>query len=334
MIVGFIVVGLALFVEFTFGPPFWVHMSSLGPARAHPRDRSSPPPEGPDDRPAIQAPGGRGPDRRDVSAVAPGQGAPDAAGDRSGGWRRLIVLAIAALIAFVILVGLGVWQLERLAWKEALIARVEAGLASRPGCRARPGCVGLARSERRSSTSRSTLRGRLRSYEGDPCRPHADRPEGARSAVSAIRCSRRFGRTQGWWVYVNRGFVPRENEDPATRKAGQIEGEMTVVGLLRAVGSRSWFTPADDSRRATNGSRATPLCSPPRQVCRRDDGRALSHRRPLRPGSSGRPAAGRRDLVSFPNNHLQYALTWFGLAAVLLGVFAAFVMRRSKEGSP
>ena len=53
----------------------------------------------------------------------------------------------------------------------------------------------------------------------------------------------------GWIVYVNRGFVPKEKTDPASRKAGQIEGETTVTGLLRAPHRRSWFMPGDDAAR-------------------------------------------------------------------------------------
>ncbi len=115
--------------------------------------------------------------------------------------------------------------------------------------------------------------------------------------------------------------------------AGQIEGETTVVGLLRGVGSRSWFTPGDDIAGNEWFSRDPALFAAAAGLPAGEVAPYLVDARfdPDLPG--GLPQGG-ETLVSFPNNHLQYALTWFGLAAVLLGVFAAFVMRRSKEGSP
>ena len=263
-----------------------------------------------------------------MSAPPPGQGTPDTDGEKAGGWQRLIVPAILAGIAFVILVGLGIWQLERLSWKEALIARVEAGLAADPV--AAPGpetwpAVDLSEVE-------------YEPLEAAGVFDHSKEihvvytltgPKGPLGGLG-YQVFTPLRTDGGWWVYVNRGFVPRENKDPTTRSAGQIEGETSMVGLLRAPGVRSWFTPGDDvpgnewfSRdpalyAAASGLPADTVA--PYLIDARFD--------PELPG--GLPQGG-ETIVSFPNNHLQYAVTWFGLAAVLVAVFAAFTLRRLRE---
>ena len=329
MIVGFIVVGLALFVEFSLRTAVLGAHPPLGAARAHPRHRPSPAVEGTDDRPAIQAPGGRGADRRGVSAPPPGQGTPDTDGEKAGGWQRLIVPAILAGIAFVILVGLGIWQLERLAWKEALIARVEAGLAAdpvaAPGPEAWP-AVDLSEVE-------------YQPLEAAGVFDHSKEihvvytltgPKGPLGGLG-YQVFTPLRTDGGWWVYVNRGFVPRENKDPTTRSTGQIEGETTHGWAPSRAGQRD-----PGSRRATmspetNGSRATRNCTPRRRDCRRTTVAPYLIDARFDPELPGGLPQGGETIVSFPNNHLQYAVTWFGLAAVLVAVFAAFTLRRLRE---
>ena len=140
-----------------------------------------------------------------------------------------------------------------------------------------------------------------------------------------------FRTDAGWWVYVNRGFVPRENEDPATRSAGQIEGETDgdrAASRARAAGPGS--RPATMSP-AMPGSRATRRCSPRRRACRPDAVAPYIIDARFDPDLPGGLPQGGETIVSFPNNHLQYALTWFGLAAVLAGVFVAFAVKRLRE---
>jgi surfeit locus 1 family protein len=137
---------------------------------------------------------------------------------------------------------------------------------------------------------------------------------------------------EGWIAYVNRGFVPQDKTDPASRKADQIDGETTVTGLLRAPRDRSWFMAGDDpiknewfSRDPALYARASGLPSDkvaPYIIDARAD--------PVLPG--GLPQGG-ETIVDFPNSHLQYAITWFGLAAGLAGGFAVFAWGRLKKGN-
>jgi surfeit locus 1 family protein len=262
-----------------------------------------------------------------VTLSAPGKEATEAAG-RPGGWRSLVVLAAVSVVAFVILAGLGAWQLERRSWKEALIARVEAGLAADPV--AAPGPDAWPALD-------------LRDVEYAPVEisgvfDHAKEihvvhtlvePKGPIGGIG-YQIFTPFRTDAGWWVYVNRGFVPRENEDPATRGAGQIEGETEVAGLVRAPSSRSWFTPGDDVAGNAWFSRDPTLFAEASGLPRDLVAPYIIDAR-FDPGLPGGVPQGGETIVSFPNNHLQYAVTWFGLAAVLAGVFVAFAVKRLRE---
>jgi surfeit locus 1 family protein len=242
--------------------------------------------------------------------------------------RRLVIPAITSAAVFVVLVGLGIWQLERRAWKEALIVRVEAGLAAAPSPAPGPSAW----------PSLDVTEAEYQSVEATGVFDHASEvhvvhtladPKGPVGGIG-YQVFTPFRTAEGWWVYVNRGFVPRERRDPATRAEGQIAGETTVVGLLRAPHGRAWFTPGDDtggnewfSRDPALFAAASGLPADAVAPYYIDAGAD-----PEMPG--GLPQGG-ETIVSFPNNHLQYALTWFGLAAVLVGVFVAFVRRRSRE---
>ena len=258
----------------------------------------------------------------------PGPGAPPADGEKAGAPVRLIAPAVFAVIVFVILVGLGIWQLERLAWKEALIARVAAGLASDPVAAPAPdtwASLNLRDAEYRPVTLQGVFD---HSREIHVVHALTD-PNGPLGGLG-YQVFTPLRTDGGWWVYINRGFVPRENKDAATRSAGQIDGEATVVGLLRGVGTRSWFTPGDDPSGNEWFSRDPMLFAEASGLPANEVAPYLVDARfdPDLPG--GLPQGG-ETLISFPNNHLQYALTWFGLAAVLVGVFTAFVIRRLKE---
>jgi len=262
-----------------------------------------------------------------VSEAAPEHGAHANAGGGSGRG-GLWVLAIAAAILFAILVALGIWQLERRAWKEALIARVEAGLAAAPSPAPGPAVwptLDLTGMEYQPVQVTGVFD---HANEVHVVHTLAD-PKGPFGGIG-YQVFTPLRTSEGWWVYVNRGFVPRERKDPTARGEGQIAGEVVVTGLLRAPHRRSWFTPGDDiednawfSRDPVPFAAASGLPADavaPYYIDAMAD--------PEMPG--GLPQGG-ETIVSFPNNHLQYALTWFGLAAVLVAVFAAFVLRRMRE---
>lgn len=131
-------------------------------------------------------------------------------------------------------------------------------------------------------------------------------------------------------VLVNRGFVPTPLKEPAARPAGQIEGEVTLTGLVRRPMSRGPFTPASEPQRNMFYWPDYPgMLASAREAGSADltpvpffiDADA----EPANPGGFPRGGVTRLNL---PNRHLEYALTWYGLALTLIGVFAAFARAR------
>ena len=248
--------------------------------------------------------------------------------------RRLAILLPLVTIAFVIRGGLGVWQLQRLAWKNDLIATVESRTAlapvAAPGPSEWPG-IDFDAVDYLPVTLAGAFRNDLEAHVYTTLTQPAG-PVGGQGYFVMTP----FETAGGWWVIVNRGFVPAERKDPATRAEGQIEGPTEVVGLLRQPQGRNAFTPADDiadnmwftrdpaAIAAAAGLPAT-LTAPYYLDARFD---------PDLPG--GLPQGG-ETVVSFPNNHLQYVITWFGLAFALLGVFFAWLRstrRKAASGAP
>jgi surfeit locus 1 family protein len=137
-------------------------------------------------------------------------------------------------------------------------------------------------------------------------------------------------RTRDAVLPVNRGCVPLDRKDPSTRVPGLVSGPIDIVGVLRWPDARSWFTPNDDAAKNTWFVRDPSVIAaekswgpvPPFYV---------EQEAPVPPG--GLPVPGKLE-PNLPNNHLQYAITWFGLAAVLAGVFAVFAWGRYRDGEP
>lgn len=239
--------------------------------------------------------------------------------ERAQGLRGLIPAALATLVALALLIGLGVWQLERLAWKEGLIAAINEGLRQPPVPLEEPpdAWKALAGAEYRPVS----VTGRFR--------------HGEERHLFAVQDGE-----MGWHVYtpletrggnvvmVNRGFVPETLKDPARRAAGQVAGEVTVQGLLRRPGVRGWFEPDADAVR--NVWYWRDLAGMTASLPEADRARVLplfveAAAEPANPGGWPRGGVTRLDI---PNRHLEYALTWFGLAATLLAVFGAFAWSR------
>ena len=130
----------------------------------------------------------------------------------------------------------------------------------------------------------------------------------------------------GATVIVNRGFVPQELGDRSRRPDGLVSGEVTITGLMRAPQPRGLCTPADDPRKGIWFTRD------PVTIAADLDLRRVA---PFTIDADASPVPGRwpeggHTVVSVPNNHLQYALTWFALALALLAVFVTFARGRIK----
>jgi len=241
----------------------------------------------------------------------------------AGKARGLIAPGIAALVACIVLASLGVWQTHRLAWKEKLIAdvtaRVDAPPVPAPGPDAWPAIDFDAAAYQPVSVS-----GAFQNDKEIHVTYALTSPKGKYGGFGAMVMTP-LVTDDGWIVYVNRGFVPEPDIDATTRAGGQIAGHTTVVGLLRGPADRAWFMPGDDAAKNVWTSRDPKLYAaaqnyPAARVAPYIIDARFDPALPLPQGGE--------TVVSFPNNHLGYALTWFGLAAGCAIVYLAFVVSR------
>jgi surfeit locus 1 family protein len=239
--------------------------------------------------------------------------------------RSLVLPSLLTFIAFAILMSLGFWQVERLHWKEALVARIEARIHGEP----QPVPPAQKWEQMRAEDydyQRVRVEGRM-----DPERE-------ALIFRGVGKTSDKAAAQPGFWVMtplllddgssilINRGFVPLDKKDPASRPDLAKGQRVTITGLLRAPEERSLFTPADDAAKGQWYTRdpraiAASLKLPQPAPFSIDEERHAA--------SAGSPAGG-ATVFDIPNNHLSYAGTWFGLAATLLVIFAVFAMRRRR----
>jgi len=262
-------------------------------------------------------------------------------GERRTG-KGLVALTIATLAAFALLIGLGNWQWQRKAWKEELIATMAARASADPLPPARwssLSCspaheVGLAQ-----SCEFTTVRLIGRFDHAGERHIFTTAPRGFSGA--------------GYWVFtpfdtvagdtrifVNRGFVPEARKDAQARTEGQVAGDIEIVGQIRTAEQRNRFTGASnaatniwflrDPKELLGPSGADELA--------RWEGAGPSGLQfyidqisPAPPGGLPAPRAG---VIQLSNRHLEYALTWWGLALTLVGVYAAFVLGRLRGRDP
>lgn len=130
----------------------------------------------------------------------------------------------------------------------------------------------------------------------------------------------------GHVVFVNRGFVPADRKDPSTRRDGQVEGRVSIEGLIRPAEHPSWISPAPDLARNVWFVRDPAAMA---EAVGLDPATVAPFTVDARAGQGpGELPQGGETIVSFPNNHLGYALTWYGLAAALVGVVGTLFLRR------
>ena len=239
--------------------------------------------------------------------------------------RRLFFPAFLFALAFLTLIGLGLWQIERLYEKEALLDHIDQALKAAP--------VSLPGKDEWSRMQPNDYMYRKVSLSGEFDHAHEAHLFGF--IVTDERGTTRPGYfiltplrlDTGDVVFINRGFVPEALKDQSLRRAGLITGRVTLQGLMRAPERKTLFTPEDDVQKNIRFLRdpallAASLGLPPVAPFIIDADAT--------PVPGGAPEGG-HTVISVPNNHLEYALTWFALAFALVGVFSAFVIAHSKS---
>ena len=216
---------------------------------------------------------------------------------------------ICALITFIILMSLGGWQLHRLQWKETLIERLQerdkAESVRLPS---------IINNEEDYEFRKIFVSGEFmhdkefflvnRSLRGKP----------GLNVVTVLK------RTDGeGYVLINRGWIPFQNREPATRRKGQVRGPIKIEGIVRLAKGPSAFTPKNEPHNNTwfyidPVGMAASIGLPPFQ----------SHYVLSANSYAGGFPLGHQWRVDLKNDHLQYAITWFCLALALVVVFIVY----------
>jgi surfeit locus 1 family protein len=239
--------------------------------------------------------------------------------------RGVIEPTVFAIVGCAILIGLGIWQLDRKTWKENLIATVTTRIArapeNLPPRASWPRLVPEGNEYTRVAFSAEFLDGQeaLVYTAGSPFRPDVKGPGYWLFAPAQL--------AGGSIVLVNRGFLPLDRKDPASRGDGAPHATVDIVGVMRWPEARGLFTPADDPK--TN---VWYLRDPAAIAAQKKWATAapfyIDQESPVPAG--GVPLPGKL-AVALPDNHLQYAITWFGLALALAGVYAVWLAGRLRR---
>jgi surfeit locus 1 family protein len=249
-----------------------------------------------------------------VRAPAP----PSGEGEAPSPLRR-ILFGLSGAVVVLVLLGLGTWQVERRAWKLDLIARTEARVQAPPVPAPGPAqwpAVGPDDAYRHVRLSGHFLHDRETLVQ-------AVTAYGAGSwVVTPLR------REDGSLVLVNRGFVPGSRKDPVTRQEGQVSGPVEVVGLLRLTEPGGAFLRANDPGRDRWYSRDVAAIAAARGLA---DTAPYFVDADAAPNPGGLPLGG-LTVVAFPNNHLVYAITWYGLALMLAGFGLSRLLLARRKG--
>lgn len=238
------------------------------------------------------------------------------------GFRPTLWPTLMAVPMLLVLLGLGSWQVQRLYWKQDLIElRTNRPAAAPVALSEVP--EDLAAVEFRRIVLAGTF---MHDREMHLAARTHDRRLGYQ-IVTPLKLD------QGGYVLVNRGWVPQEQRDPATRAAGQIAGQVSVEGLIRLPGRKSSFTPDNEPARNYWFFVDVPAMA------------AFAKITPVHPfvveaGPASNPGGlpvGGQSKVNLRNFHLQYALTWYGMALGLIVIYVLYhrkLRREEEEGRP
>jgi surfeit locus 1 family protein len=235
------------------------------------------------------------------------------------GFRPTFWPTVFTIPAVLLMLGLGVWQLERLQWKEALInervMRTTAAPIALPGPADPVGDLEYHRVQVRGEFlhDKEIFLG-ARSLNGN----------------AGYHLVTPFRLADGRILFVDRGWIPLSRKAPATRAAGEVAGPVTLDAVIRLKGTQAWMVP--DNRPDLDFFFWTDLPAMARLMnLPGAETRFFLEAGPARnPG--GLPIGG-QTRIDLPNDHLQYAITWFSLAGALLVIYVIY-HRRPPEKPP
>jgi len=218
--------------------------------------------------------------------------------------------------ALILLLGLGTWQVERLHWKEGLIAtrteRSSGPPIALPAAAAQPADYEFSKTRASGHfLNDKEMYLAARSLNGNA----------GFHVVTPLVVS------DGSAVLVDRGWIPLERKEPATRAEGELAGEVSIEGLLRGSQKQSWLVPDNDPQANVWFYVDVPAMA--RAV-------RLARVRPyfIEAGPAANPGGypiGGQSHIELPNNHLQYALTWYSFAVSLAVIYVIYHRNLARE---
>lgn len=219
--------------------------------------------------------------------------------------------AIVVIFMTVVLTGcllaLGTWQVNRLAWKRELIANVEerahAAPVEAPVASEWPKLTDPSQYEYR----RVHLSGTFRHQDEVQVYTVSDLGPGY-WVLTPLQ------RDDGSAVIVNRGFVPTDKREPSARPQGEVEGRVDVTGLMRAPETGGLFLRTNDPQNNRWYSRNIAQIAETKQIV---NAAPFYVDADATPNPGGFPIGG-KTMLTFPNNHLSYAVTWYILAGMVV----------------
>jgi surfeit locus 1 family protein len=223
--------------------------------------------------------------------------------------RRLFWPALTTAVAFLILIGLGTWQVQRLHWKEGILAQI---------ARAESGPANPLPADP-DAYSKVAVTGRL--LNDHPASYGADVRDTPAGPVLGTQLIVPLERNDAEPLLIDRGWVPSARREPID----QPNGEVTIEGYVHPGDKPGLFSATDD--------KAT------RQFYTLDPATigaalGLSHVAPFVLVAIGQASPGHwpipaQHLPRPPNNHLSYAITWYGLALSLVVIFVLWVRKQT-----
>jgi surfeit locus 1 family protein len=237
------------------------------------------------------------------------------------GFRPRLAPTLITVPAVLILLGLGLWQVQRLHWKEGLIAQRDA-MVHAPPITPPPTLDEAKANEFRRVADEGVLLNDKEIYLAAA----SDSGESGYQVLTPLR------EADGRIIFVNRGFIPLALKDPSKRAAGELSGMMRIAGLLRVPPAEkpTFFLPDNRSdldlwfwvdlpamARAAGISGAV----------------AFYIDADTTPNPGGWPKGGITRL-ELPNDHLQYAITWFCLAIALVVIYFVYHHGHSRAPEP
>jgi surfeit locus 1 family protein len=223
---------------------------------------------------------------------------------------------VFTLPAVLVMVGLSIWQVQRLHWKEGEIAERVSRTTSAPVALPPIGAA-LAESEFRRVAGSGV-------FDHDHEFYLAARSQNGNVGYWIMTP---FKFTGGDTVLINRGWVPENKKLPAARAEGQVSGEVTIDGVIRLPQQKTWFQPENEPQKNIW------FYIDPTQMAAAD---GLAVRTDLyldagpAPNPGGFPIGG-QTRINLPNDHLQYAITWALLALALAAIYVIYHLKPVSE---